>query len=205
MGKENLHNYTSSILETSINNIPDINWGLLAKAQQYYQEQFLYQETPFIVPVSYNKLTKPHDEPSFILNNGIFKEKEHELVGSAEQGFIYLALRKQLKSHKLCSISPCFRSDDYDSLHFPWFMKLELFHLSNDPKDILPILNYSLLFFKSQFNGNYTIIQTAEQSWDILLNGIEIGSYGLRILDDLQFIYGTGLALPRFSQAIQMG
>jgi hypothetical protein len=45
------------------------------------------------------------------------------------------------------------------------------------------------------------IIQTSETNWDITLDSIEIGSYGMRELAELTFIYGTGLALPRFNQA----
>jgi hypothetical protein len=38
-------------------------------------------------------------------------------------------------------------------------------------------------------------------TYDIEINGIEVGSYGIRSVDDVQYIYGTGLALPRYSTA----
>jgi hypothetical protein len=37
---------------------------------------------------------------------------------------------------------------------------------------------------------------------DLMINDIEIGSYGQRSVAGFSWIYGTGLALPRFSQAI---
>ena len=47
-------------------------------------------------------------------------------------------------------------------------------------------------------------MQTKDESslWseDILINGIEYGSYGIRTFKDFYYIYGTGVALPRFSK-----
>lgn len=193
-----------SLLNHSIYHMPHIDWGLLSQAQQYYQKYFNYQETPFAVPTAYNALTKPHFDPSFFLSKGIFQEQEHELVGSAEQGFIYLALNQQLKSDRLFSISPCFRTENFDELRHPWFMKLELFHLASSIEDVLKIVDIAHEFFNQVHSGQYSIIKTSDISWDILLNNIEIGSYGLRVLKEqnLTFVYGTGLALPRFSQAV---
>lgn len=46
---------------------------------------------------------------------------------------------------------------------------------------------------------------TGVMSWDIELNGIEIGSYGVRTCPFLQWSYGTGLAEPRFGRALMAG
>lgn len=199
MDKDNLRN--PSILDSSIRYYPNIEWKLLAQAQEYYSQFYLYQETPFLVPEEYSRETKPHNDRSFVLTQHLFEKQPQELVGSAEQGFIYLAQNNFLLAERLFSISPCFRTERYDSWHQPWFMKLELFHLSSDINDVESMINHALAFYQSLSEGEYSIIQTSEKSWDINLNHIEIGSYGLRELSNLSFIYGTGLALPRFSQA----
>jgi len=41
--------------------------------------------------------------------------------------------------------------------------------------------------------------------WDLNLYGQEIGSYGIRKLGGHHWVYGTGLAEPRFSTLVQMG
>jgi elongation factor P--beta-lysine ligase len=185
-------------------NMKNIDWALLSDAQQYYENNgYIYQETPYIVPLEVNEITKPHDEPSFILQNGIFSNTLGELVGSAEQGFIYLLLNNSLYHNKLSSITPCFRSDKYDDLHQPWFMKLELFHLSNDVSDLMEMIDTAHFFFSKYKSKNDFLqtIKTGDYMYDILLNDIEIGSYGLREVGNFNFFYGTGLALPRFSIA----
>jgi hypothetical protein len=181
---------------------PTIDWELLALAKRFYEDSdYLYCEVPYAVPVEYN-LTKPHDDPSFILDAGVFKNQPHELVGSAEQGFIYQAYLKNLASNKMCSITPCFRVENFSLQHLPWFMKLELFHLSNRQEDVDLMLNHAMNFFATHVEPErLNIIQTSETNWDITLDSIEIGSYGMRELAELTFIYGTGLALPRFNQA----
>lgn len=196
-----MHN--PSILQNSFLTMPTIDWALLGKAYEYYKKYYTYQETPFAVPETCTQLTKPHNDQSFILNDGLFYRQPHELVGSAEQGFIYLALQNKLVSNKLFSISPCFRSENYDATHLPWFMKLELFHLSNTEEDVFAMMEIVKDFLITNCPGNYEKIQTSEQSWDIILNNIEIGSYGIRKVENLEFIYGTGLALPRLSQALE--
>lgn len=197
----NMHNL--SILNHSIINYTDINWTLLGQAQTYYQEKdFLYCEVPYIIPEEYTLLTKPHSDQSFILNNDLFQQQPHELVGSAEQGFIYLLATKQLKANKLITITPCFRTENYGSLHLPWFMKCELFHLSHSLEDCHDMINIAYNFYSKYCSSkNLHIVQTSECSWDINLNNIEIASFGLRKLSVGTFIYGTGLALPRFDQA----
>lgn len=180
-----------------------IDWSLLAKAAQFYaQAGFTQTETPYALPEVYHSYTKPHNDPSFILNNGVFKEQPHELVGSAEQGFIYLILNDLVHTQeKLFSITPCFRCDNYDDLHQPWFMKLELFHYSSEFNDIILMVNLVKKFLELQTKSPLIIVNTTVTSYDLELNGIEVASFGFRVVEGLTFIYGTGLALPRFSIA----
>jgi hypothetical protein len=191
-----------SQLNSTISNYPNINWMLLAMAQNYYNELgYKYCEVPYLVPEEYNILTKPHNDQSFVLKHDLFENQPHELVGSAEQGFIYLMATNQLPGNKLCAITPCFRTERYSNIHLPWFMKCELFHLSSSKEDCKSMIDDAWNFFsKYTANKNLVVVQTSEESWDINLNNIEIGSFGLRHFEFGTFIYGTGLALPRFEE-----
>lgn len=194
--------HKASILEPHCSHTSNINWKLLHEASHYYSSFFTYQETPYLIPKEYSTYTKPHCDESYILNQGLFKTQPHELVGSAEQGFIYLLLQNKLSSDKLYSISPCFRTEEYDNTHQPWFIKLELFHISDKKSDLEDMINKAMIFFKNYYCP-IILEKTADNSFDLLINDIEIGSYGMRKIENTSFIYGTGLALPRFEIAIK--
>lgn len=57
----------------------------------------------------------------------------------------------------------------------------------------------STIFFEQEFNEKIQILQTSLESFDLMYQNIELGSYGIRKVEEFSFIYGTGLALPRFS------
>jgi hypothetical protein len=44
--------------------------------------------------------------------------------------------------------------------------------------------------------------RSTSEGIDLYLNGIEVGSYGIRKHNSYQWVYGTGLALPRFDKAL---
>lgn len=180
-----------------------IDWSLIAKAVHFYsQSGYTQTETPYAIPVHYHYYTKPHNDQSFVLNDGLFKEDYHELVGSAEQGFIYLLLNGKINPNsRLFSVTPCFRYDNYDLLHQPWFIKLELFHYSDSLDDLFTMLNLALSFYQGLSKDTVNIVQTATHSYDLEINDIEIASFGFRTVEKETFIYGTGLALPRFTIA----
>ena len=199
-----------SLIHSEILSYPNINWELLAKASNFYSNKnFEYKETPWTVPVAISESTKPHQNPSFIHELALTTGNELcELVGSAEQGFIYLLLNNCLNKGKYYSITPCFRYDTYDKTHQPWFIKTELIHWQPNcseeeaVKNALELLKTATLFFNEIAPGEIIEkIQTSTKSWDLNLNGIEIGSYGIRKVEDKIFAYGTGLALPRFNIA----
>lgn len=53
--------------------------------------------------------------------------------------------------------------------------------------------------------GGY-LVGSAEQSFDILAadSGMELVSYGIRRIPGNSWVYGTGVALPRLQQAIDL-
>lgn len=212
-----------------------INYQLIGFANNWYENNSFEQvEVPWMLPQEYNNLTKPieKEDCSFVLQNDIFKDNPQELIGSAEQGFIYLMLNNLLIEGKnYFSMSPCFREEEHFSkYHLPYFFKCELFSyvsIEMSPKDIKKHLLYFIECAKELYkkyinqlikkNESLTvkleILNTQknndELSYDININDIEVGSYGIRKIlfnnKSYYIIYGTGLAEPRFSLAIKNG
>lgn len=204
MAIESPDRFEKSVLQDSFIKYPLIDWGILHRACTHYSTLgYEQKETPWIIPENYGRTTKPHIDRSFVQNKDMFKNQPHELVGSAEQGFIYLLFNNLLSQGKYFSVSPCFRVDNYDSTHLPWFMKVELLIYSPGNEEIYlkSILQDSLSFFRLNTKNICEIISLNDGTYDINLNGIEIGSYGIRNIENIQYVYGTGVALPRFNLA----
>lgn len=204
MDTDHHNKFESSFLEDTFLKYPLIDWSLLQRACVYYSSLgYQQKETPWLIPEIYGKTTKPHIDRSFVQDKNMFKEQAHELVGSAEQGFIYLILNNLLPEGKYFSISPCFRVDEYDKTHLPWFIKLELLIYSpgNENKYLQSILKDSLDFFNMNSNNKCEKIFISDESYDINLNGLEVGSLGIREIESFKYVYATGIALPRFDMA----
>lgn len=161
-------------------------------------------ETPWTVTESISNLTKPKDREDWKINN-----KNKVLVGSAEQGFLYLILKGFLPTGQYQSTTPCFREEPFDLTHSKYFIKNELI-ITEDVNEIklLKMVDSAMMFFKvklgvSDFDYNNNVIlkkvKTGMLSYDIEFAGIELGSYGIRENELLKYIYGTGCAEPRLS------
>lgn len=171
---------------------------------QYANNNYKYIDTPWLVSLESINLTLPKDKKVFPVLNSY-------LVGSAEQGFIELLKTNHLTDDKYMSFSPCFRDEGvYDDLHKPYFSKLEIFKITNKYSILLndalkSINNY--ISHRGLEKYNSVSIDNTEQGMDILLNDIEIGSYGNRNINiqnsDVTYSYGTGVAMPRFLQTLK--
>lgn len=138
-----------------------------------------------------------------------FKSEDKYLIGSAEQGFLDLMNKDGIKYPYMMAVSPCFRRDNIDKYHQEQFMKLELIYITNYRLDFnsLPFMRFMkiVINFLTDVlliaNDDIQIISTNEAnsifSQDIIINGVEYGSYGIRKHLDKYYIYGTGIALPR--------
>lgn len=183
-----------------------INYELLYKAIKYFSKHgFTQIETPW-------RVSKEAIEGTFNSKMS-FKSDDKFLIGSAEQGFLELYLNNKLPSFgQFMSVSPCFRNEKPDYYHQQEFMKLELIFLSNfeiskDDNHFKIFRKFVINFIIKKLNiknSDIIIVQTNDNSSlyseDILINGIEYGSYGIRKFNDVHYIYGTGIALPRFSK-----
>lgn len=162
------------------------DWLMLTEALQYYQQRgYRYVDVPWIVPDEIARMT--FDGEGLACQAGT-------LIGSAEQGFLALDVAK---GDKLMSASPCFRNEPVvDELHRLWFMKVELYLEGSRVQEVLAdALKYAQMYLDAE------VVSTAE-GFDIMASGIEIGSYGERSVSNRRWTYGTGIALPRFTMAM---
>ena len=183
-----------------------IRWQYLSRAFTYYS--FIYKpiEVPWIVSEKAIRATLPPEKIPFQTSGGY-------LVGSAEQSFIELTLTGNLNCGKYVACSPCFRDEQEDDLHQKTFMKVELFHrFSSRPSDnniqnnIANMIADAKCCFKAlnaKLDNNIIKTLKTDEGFDLEINGIEVGSYGYREFDDIYWVYGTGLAEPRFSIALK--
>ena len=172
---------------------PPIHWQFLTDTLAHYQSLgYAYIEEPWLVPSAVIEITAPR-------LNEVFNTAEGYLVGSAEQGFLHLMQQGELPAGRYCALTPCFREEaPHTNLRRPYFMKVELIDTTGSA-DFQFQENHS--WISSLGNQPVTQVETAS-GIDLEVNHIEIGSYGFRRHGGLCWTYGTGLAEPRFSQAL---
>jgi hypothetical protein len=168
-----------------------INYAVIADAVKFYIDHgYEYVTVPWSVDKDIASLYTDND-PSVLVNG-------QALVGSAEQSFVQMIERGELSHGRYVAVSPCFRDDDVDDMHVKEFMKVELIDVSNNSCS-------SLIDDAYKFMSTYkpiSVCQTATNEFDLQMNGIEIGSYGSRSRNNNIWSYGTGVAEPRFTRAI---
>lgn len=184
-----------------------IDWWLLGKAQDFYQRRgYQYVEVPWAVRPEITQVTIPHWVDPFSLT-----DLDLDLVGSAEQSFLQMMWDGRLLPGRYCAISPCFRREPHlDDLHQLHFMKLEL--IDFNPPDLdqafLDIVGDAHRFMGSYMQVKLRQIEDDEsgprRQYDLeSLGGIELGSYGVRNAGRTYWVYGTGIAEPRFSYVLK--
>lgn len=184
--------------------------NILTNALAYYGEKYKLIDVPYIVDVDVSAETKP----TFV--EDLHHNKDKVYVGSGEQSFIQLMKENKLSDGKSMCLTPCYREESVlDDTHLKMFMKLELIDYrykwsvrDEFMKEHLVALSDMLLnahkFYKNNISvyDEIEIIKSDSNQYDIVINDFEVGSYGIRETSFGRFIYGTGLALPRFNQSI---
>lgn len=188
---------------------PRIDYQMLGQAVHEYQLRgYRYVECPWMVPDKAIRATLPGDAPYWEAavrcdydegRRDAFVES-YGLVGSAEQSFLTL----DLPPGPYVGITPCFRWEVEENIFTRYtFMKVELFVTSEDA-EVQNVMDdaYEVM----SLLGNTSAIQVTgtEEGFDFNLFGVEVGSYGERATTEQAWIYGTGLALPRFSVALAL-
>lgn len=178
----------------------NINYRNIATALDFYKSYgFTYIETPWVVDQDIIDITCPQER--FALKVG---DHTSALVGSAEQGFLQLVKDKVLPEGYYVTAGPCFRVEDIiDEYHQSQFFKIELFANVNTEERAL-IMADALLSAANSFMAKSVVTQEEDGVTDLEIAGIEVGSYGARHHDLVgHWAYGTGLAEPRYSQAMR--
>lgn len=178
-----------------------IDYDIIANSIKHYSAQgFTRIEVPWTVTKGVADITRPIDAPEFRLVH----ENNKVLVASAEQSFLYQYAKGFLPKGKFQAITPCFRKESFDSLHTKYFIKNELINtISTTNEDLLNMIYTAVEFFNNTLGKEVTVLPTSQLSYDIMYHDIELGSYGIRSCDFLTWIYGTGVAEPRLSAAME--
>jgi len=176
-----------------------IDYKIIDESISYYETLgFKRIETNWLVSESVNNLTMPKDVSPLKIENS-----DECLVGSGEQSFLQLYMLESLPLGRFQTVTPCFRNDKLDFTHSRHFMKNELIITDNVNIDMLQVVvENCLIFFGGYVERSELEIAHTQEGMDILLRGVEIGSYGIRQCSYLKWIYATGLAEPRFSKIL---
>lgn len=190
-----------------------VNYKILDRSIDFYEGRgYKRVESPWLISEGISDMTRPsfaaqyvvHKEGGNVLGDG----KRKALVASGEQSFLYMIAKGYLPPGTYQTITPCFRNEPFDETHVKYFMKNELINYGNSKMDYEMILSDAHDFFKSILEWNfidpkYLRIVKTDIGHDIELNGVEIGSYGLRENTMARWCYGTGVAEPRFSMLMR--
>lgn len=180
-----------------------VDYKLLSKAIKFFSHKGYTQvETPWRVSEESINLTFKSSES--------FKSDDKFLVGSAEQGFLEMISDGILEYGIYMSVSPCFRNENEDYYHQQEFIKLELIDIILVKNMFaLNLMRDNVLKFITKHlkvkSSSIVVVSTNDDStdFDILIDGIEYGSYGFRNIEEKVYIYGTGIALPRASKILK--
>lgn len=192
-----------------------INYRNIADSIDFYKKRgYSYIETPWYVTKEVMDATKP----SFVKEGDDYyiPKNDKYLVASAEQSFLYLIFKGQLLPGFYQSVTPCYRFEPINSIHRKVFMKNELIYVAEkDDKEKLDgfldwhlemMIDAAKKFFEKVIEDKVTLKEIPQQNsiknFDLMYNGIELGSYGIRKYKNYAlWVYGTGCAEPRLSLA----
>jgi len=177
-----------------------MEWDLLGKAFDFYAKNFQYMDVPWVVRRDTALETMPENASTTLWTciPGV-------LVGSGEQGF----LEKLPLDGRFYTITPCFRDEAViDRYHQHYFMKLELFSSNTDQEEFDWMVFEAAQFMTTLVEsvGSKPVLHkrcTGPETCDLEIGGVEVGSYGIRQTSHQNYLYGTGLALPRFTEAVK--
>lgn len=178
-----------------------IDYVLLGLSAAYYEDEgFQRIESPWLVSEAVNRITAPIGASMYYVQK---QGKTKCFVASGEQSFLYLINKNFIPGGNYQTITPCMRDEDFDSTHTKYFMKNELISFGRGRYNAEDMTAIALSFFaKTVGNARDLEVVKTDEGFDINFHGIEIGSYGERSCEFVDWTYGTGLAEPRFSRIL---
>lgn len=196
-----------------------INYAHLGYAQELYGRMgYRPIEVPWRVSTGILDVTRP----KLSVGDYVIEGTGKGLIASGEQGFMTMMNKGMLPAGLYQTITPCFRNERYDDTHSKQFMKLELINvLPEDTKyeanslaehvakcamnvftTIAPGLEPYLAIVRQDVNDPLLIGDQFDIELTLTDRTIELGSYGVRRAFFGTWVYGTGIAEPRFSKAL---
>ena len=186
-----------------------IDWERITRSASYYSTiGYMQVDVPWVVERKFAMATCP--EERFLVTSDF-----GELVGSAEQGFIQQDYLGLLGKGKFQAITPCFRTEDVlDFQHQRTFLKLELYVNDGDLFKAMEEMATNAKtvargFVHEKTTGTGIILPSpilveVDGGLDLMMGGIELGSFGVRTFEHVAWAFGTGHAEPRLSSTINM-
>ena len=167
---------------------------------QYREHGYVYRDVPWLLDKQSVQLAAPEGARQFETFMGC-------LPASGEQSFYHQMVLGLLAKGRRQTVTPCFRDEPItNNLTRTHFLKLELIDV--DPDDVDVSLNamvdaaYKLMY---RLGIETRRVPQSDGSIDLVsLDGVELGSYGVRHSDGYSWVYGTGLAEPRFSRVCEV-
>jgi hypothetical protein len=175
-----------------------INYQIISSAIEFYSNRgYQYIEVPWLVDQEIDDITKPSDRNSLTVPHW-----GKNLVASGEQSF-YQLLSDLDNGYYMC-VTPCFRDEDEDSTHRPYFMKLELISIGGFTDSLIEdASDFFCTYFKDENIADIEVDGARDLGFTSeTVDFIELGSYGTRVVDGVKITYGTGVAEPRMSHAL---
>ena len=185
----------------------------LIHAIKYYEAAgFKWLDVPWAVSEEAIYLTRPPhvvgDPPSYASGG-----KKIFPVASAEQSFLQMQMdATERMASSYVTMTPCYRNEPViDELHQPYFMKVELISWDKTThEDLTKMVAHARLLFEENLwmdcVKNTDPDPIGIEAYDLVTShtGIELGSYGIREHPKVgRWLYGTGLAEPRYSYALE--
>jgi len=190
-----------------------MDYSHIANSVEFYRKRgYVYvQDAPWVVGRDAYYSTKPPEARDFRIDDGSVYGNGNPIqkyaVASGEQSFVQMLLDGQPLKRALC-VTPCYRIEDWNVWHRPWFMKAELINAHDvDDGHLMHMVHEACSFFE-QFLPHVRVIRT-RVGYDIVEKDsrMELGSYGIRDVtvrdQNLRWIYGTGCAEPRLSTVME--
>ncbi len=177
----------------------NINATLIYSAMKFFKDKgYRFITVPMLVDEDIVRLTLPKGRNPKFHNDKCY-------VGSAEQSIYQMIKDGKDLPPKILAITPCQREEEVlDELHQEIFLKIEL-ACTDNTMTYRGIANDVIDFYDTLTEHAVMVnFEDFDDTCDIEVNGIEVGSYGRREYKGRTINFGTGLALPRFTDAINM-
>lgn len=180
--------------DNTMHTIPRIDYKKIVDASAYYfGKGYIEAQVPWIISYEASSLGKPPYRKNYETLGGF-------LNASGEQSFLQM-MKEGVSLGKNFCITPCFRDEEIlDDIHYKYFLKLELINTEVTKENLMEMIQDAKEFFENYIAVNVVQTDAHGLAFDIVdaQHDIELGSYGFRNYDGREWIYGTGIALPRF-------